>query len=137
MKALNHYVIYKVKDKTFTKRIERILKKNISNCKFSVDDFCKLAFMSRSCLHRNIKRVTGYSTTELIREYRIRVAAEILEYSVGSISKISRKVGFDDYSYFSKCFKNIMHMSPSDYVELKRKQRASRIIGHHSMSAAC
>ncbi len=141
MKALHHYIIYKVEDKTFTKRIEKILKKNISNCDFSVDDFCKLAFMSRSCLHRNIKKITGYSTTELIREYRIRAAAEILEYSSGSISKISQKVGFDDYSYFSKCFKDIMYMSPSEYIEFKKKQRANRIIGHHNatmgVSLAC
>ncbi len=129
MKNLHYYIDYeRQQDEQFAKRVERVLKKNISNSDFTVDEFCNLVFMSRSCLHRNLKKLTGFSTTELLRQYRIRVAAEMMGKSSANILEISQKVGFYDYCYFSKCFKKIMKKTPKEYLADKKEQRLSRIL---------
>ncbi len=115
MKNLHYYIDY-----------ER--QQDISNSDFTVDEFCNLVFMSRSCLHRNLKKLTGFSTTELLRQYRIRVAAEMMGKSSANILEISQKVGFYDYCYFSKCFKKIMKKTPKEYLADKKEQRLSRIL---------
>ncbi len=136
MKNLHYYISYeKQQDEQFAKRVEGVLKKNISNSDFTVDEFCNLVFMSRSCLHRNLKKLTGFSTTELLRQYRIRVAAEMLGKSSANILEISRKVGFCDYCYFSKCFKKIMKKTPKKYLAEKREQRLSRILQYVAHSS--
>jgi AraC-like DNA-binding protein len=66
-------------------------------------------------LHRKLKTLFGVSATEFIRNERLKMAADLLKNEKLSISEIAYNVGFNDVGYFSKCFKEIYHLSPSDY----------------------
>jgi len=46
----------------------------------------------------------------------MRSAAELLEEGELNITEISYKKGFQDASYFNKCFKQHYGMPPSKYV---------------------
>ena len=75
--------------------------------------------MSRMQLHRKLKSLLGVTSTEFLRNERLKVAAELLKKGNGNISEIAYGVGFNDVSYFSKCFKEMYRYTPTEYSENK------------------
>lgn len=75
--------------------------------------------MSRANMHRKIKGLTSMSTTEFIKTIRLKKAAQLIENNAGSISEIAYMVGFDNLSYFTRCFKQYYKVSPSEYKNQK------------------
>lgn len=55
----------------------------------------------------------GFS--EYLNRVRVDKAAELLQHGELSIAQISEKVGYSDQSYFTKVFKKIKGISPSQY----------------------
>lgn len=58
----------------------------------------------------------GFS--EYLNRVRVERAAELLAKEIVSIAEISEQVGYSDHSYFTKVFKKIMGISPSQYRKL-------------------
>lgn len=104
-------------DEKFLEKLQEILQKELSNSEFSADDFATTIGMSRMQLHRKLKTLLGVSTTEFLRTERLKTAKELLKKGDGTISEIAYSVGFNDVSYFSKCFKEKFQCTPSEYIE--------------------
>lgn len=102
-------------EKEFSERLSQIIEKHICDSDFDVNLFSNMMCMSRTQLHRKLKKTTGLSTTAFIRKQRIKLAQLILTSSSLPISQISILVGFNDPSYFSQCFKNITGVLPSKF----------------------
>jgi AraC-like DNA-binding protein len=69
-------------------------------------------------LSQVINEKLGQSFFEMIAEYRVRDAAEILKdpkQSNVTIEEVSEKVGYNSKSAFNKAFKKIMGETPSEY----------------------
>jgi signal transduction histidine kinase/DNA-binding response OmpR family regulator len=111
-------VINSVEEK-FIQKLEHILEKELSNSEFSSEDFSAAIGMSRMQLHRKLKSLFGVSATEFLRNERLKVAADLLKKGNGNISEVAYAVGFNDVSYFSKCFKEMFSTTPSDYLNSK------------------
>lgn len=109
-------VINSVEEK-FIKKLQTILDKNLSDSEYTAESFASEIGMSRMQLHRKLKSLLGVSATEFLRNERLKVAGELLRKSNGNISDIAYAVGFNDLSYFSKCFKEMYHCTPSEYIE--------------------
>jgi len=60
--------------------------------------------------------LTGYSTTEFLRTQRLKLAAQLLKGGKISVSEAGYTVGFNDISYFGKCFKKEFGCAPSDFA---------------------
>ena len=104
-------------DEKFIEKLQTILDKQLSNSDFTADDFSKEIGMSRMQLHRKLKSLLGVSTTEFLRNERLKAAANLLLKKGNiNISEIAYSVGFNDVSYFSKCFKEAYNVSPSEYA---------------------
>ena len=103
-------------DEKFIERLEVILEKQISNAEFSIDDFAKAIGMSRMQLHRKLKSLLGVSATEFLRSERLKAAANLLKKGNHNVSDVAYSVGFNDVSYFSKCFKDMYQLTPSEYI---------------------
>ena len=104
-------------DEKFIQRLQKALDENVSNPDYSSDDFAKDAGMSRMQLHRKLKTLFGVSSTEFLRNERLKIAAELLLKGNGNISDVVYAVGFNDVSYFSKCFKEKYECTPSEFVD--------------------
>ncbi|WP_445452639.1 response regulator [Flavobacterium sp. 25HG05S-40] len=109
-------VINSVEEK-FIEKLQSILERQLSNSEFTSEDFASEIGMSRMQLHRKLKSLLGVSSTEFLRNERLKVSAELLKKGNGNISEIAYSVGFNDVSYFSKCFKEMYHCTPSEYIE--------------------
>ncbi len=99
----------------FSERLTHIIEKHICDSDFNVNLFCSMMCMSRTQLHRKLKKISGLSTTAFIRKQRIQLAQLILNSTPLPISQVSSLVGFNDPSYFSQCFKDITGILPSKY----------------------
>ncbi|WP_432412799.1 response regulator [Rasiella sp. SM2506] len=104
-------------DEQFLERLQNVMDKELTNCEFSASVFCDAMSVSRMQLHRKLKALTGYSTTEFIRSQRLKLAKQLIEQEKISISEVGYTVGFNDPSYFSKCFKQEFGQSPTDFLK--------------------
>ena len=106
-------------DEQFSEKVQTILDKNLVESSFSVTDFSKAAGMSRMQLHRKLKALTGLTATEFIRSQRLKLATKLLQTSDINISQVGYSVGFNDHSYFTKCFKDTYKCTPTEYAKRK------------------
>ncbi|MEH6763770.1 MAG: response regulator [Aequorivita antarctica] len=103
-------------DEQFLERLQNVLDKNITNPGFTIENFSSEMSVSRMQLHRKLKALTGQYTSEFLRTQRLRLAVKLLRENKISISEVGYTVGFNDASYFTKCFKQEFGSSPSDYL---------------------
>ena len=101
-------------DKEFIKRITQILENNLENEHFGVSELADAAAVSRSQLHRKVHAYNGNSTSQFIREYRLKKAMEILHKNGETVAEVAYKVGFSSPTYFNTCFKDYYGYSPGE-----------------------
>lgn len=68
-----------------------------------------------SYLSQLFKKESGGTYTEYLTSLRIKNACRLLSTSDEKIADIAERVGFHDYFYFTRVFKKVMDMSPSEY----------------------
>jgi len=91
------------------------IEEHLHDDQFGVEKLCKLVGMSRKYLNNKIKSLTKQTTNEFIRNFRLRKAAYLLSEKGISVSEACYKVGFNNLSYFSKCFADFYGLLPSEY----------------------
>ena len=102
-------------DNLFLKKAMEVLEKHLGESSFTVDQFAKELAMSRTQLHRKLKAILGCAATEFIRQVRLKKAWHYLNEKKGTVSEIAYEVGFNNLSYFSKCFRETYGMNPSEF----------------------
>lgn len=68
-----------------------------------------------------VKKSTGRTFKELLREQRILCAANLLEHTNLPITEIIERVGYDNTSYFHRIFRETYQMSPKQYRDWKMR----------------
>ena len=106
-------------DEQFLNNLKEVMDTYLIENDFNAESFASTLNMSRMQLHRKLKALTGLSTTEFIRLQRLKLAVELLKKSDANVSEVGYAVGFNNPSYFAKCFKEEFGISPSDYVKSK------------------
>ncbi len=81
----------------------------------------------RVCLHPNyfirmFKEQVGVPPIQYIMRHKIEKAKELLAQTSFSVSEIADRVGFHDMFYFSRQFKKISGMPPSDFRKQARRE---------------
>lgn len=112
-------------DEHFLAQATGIVEKNMMNTGFTVEMFVKEMGRSRSNLYLKLKETTGMSTSEFIRNIRLKRAMKLLEQSNLPVKEIMYMTGFNTTSYFAKCFKKQFGIVPSKYVRQKDKGKES------------
>ena len=108
-------------DETFLNRALEIIEEHMGDSEFEVRTFQDELGMSRMQLFRKLKALTDQSPSEFIRIIRLKRAAQLMEQQYGNVAQITYEVGFNNLSYFAKCFKELFGDSPSEYMK-KHKQ---------------
>ena len=108
--------IHSLEDK-FRLRIQKILDKNLTDNGFTIENLCFELGVSRMQLHRKLKAITGKTTSEFINYSRLQLAITLIKTKKISIAELAFAVGFNNASYFSKCFKKEFGCSPKEYAE--------------------
>jgi len=109
-------------DDKFLTRMNEIIEENFSNPELSVDFLAEKLCISRSGLFAKIKTLANITPNELIQVVRLKKAAILLAENKYRINEICYMVGFNNSSYFSKCFQKQFGMKPGEFVNGKREE---------------
>lgn len=104
-------------EEIFMNKLMEIITQNMDNSDFSIEDIANSLGMSRSVFFRKLKSITGLSPIEFLKQMRMKRAVQLLESGDYIVSEIAYLVGFNDAHYFSKCFKQTFHISPTEYKD--------------------
>ncbi|MBS7254101.1 substrate-binding domain-containing protein [Flavobacterium branchiicola] len=102
-------------EQTFITKMNEIIKKNVENPKFSVEDLADKLGVSRVQLYRKVKAIIGINISDHINNVKLEKAAELLKSNEMNISEIAYSLGFSSPNYFSTAFKNKFGISPKEY----------------------
>jgi AraC family transcriptional regulator len=80
-----------------------------------IADLAGLVGLSAGHLHRAFRATTGKTPLEFINERRVQRAMQILEKETASIAEIALRIGFLSPSHFTRTFRRIAGVNPSDY----------------------
>ena len=92
------------------------IEENLSE-KISLADCAKRARLSKYHFCRYFKKHMGMSPMKYASSLRIMKAKQLLQRDDLSITEVSLSVGFNDYSAFSRCFKEIEGVTPKKYKD--------------------
>lgn len=107
---------YQNSREAFLTQIERIVDAHLQRPDFDMEKLAELLHLDRSQVHRRVKNYTGVSTTEYIRNYKLKIAFEELKDGNGSISEVAFRCGFNNTSYFTRSFKKVYNQLPSEVM---------------------
>ncbi|MCG2591067.1 helix-turn-helix domain-containing protein [Rhodohalobacter sulfatireducens] len=104
----------KASKETLIEILTKEIDANLNNDQFGVESLAKVVGMSRSSLHRKIKRNFGISTSQFIREHRLKKALKILGDEDITASETAFRVGFSSPTYFNTCFHKYYGFTPGE-----------------------
>lgn len=103
------------RDDEFIVKLRQLLEDNLSESDFNVKKLSSDLNISTTHLYRKLKGLTGLSPVEFIRMFKLHKACELLSNSNLSIKEIGYSLGFNNLSYFVKCFREQFNVTPSAY----------------------
>ncbi|WP_028902911.1 hybrid sensor histidine kinase/response regulator transcription factor [Prevotella sp. P6B4] len=103
-------------DQDFYNTLNQFIDERISS-EIDVNYLAEKLCMSTSTLYRKMKSLTGLSTVEYIRKYKMQYAERLMLEGKYTISEIAYMSGFNSINYFRRCFKEEFGDVPSDYLK--------------------
>ena len=97
-------------------RVKEVIRNNMDNPEFGVEDLSREIGMSRVHMNRKLKETMGLSPSNLIKSTRMKQAAYLLVHYKLNVSEVAYKVGFSTPSYFSNSFRSYFGLSPKEFV---------------------
>jgi len=94
-----------------------IINEHISEADFSIETFGNLLGVSHNQLYRKLHAITNETPSRFVRKHRLKRSLQMLEKSHDNISQIAYLVGFNNASYYTKCFRELFGVSPGDYIK--------------------
>lgn len=111
-------------DKVFLEKMNHLIEENLNNDQLSVDFLAEKLCISRSGLFVKLKGLANTTPNEMIQIIRLKKAASLLLENQYRINEVSYMVGFNNPSYFSKCFQKQFGMKPGEYIASHTSQPA-------------
>ncbi len=99
-------------ENAFVGRVHDFIEERIDQGDISVREMAEAVSLSTTQIYRKVKALTGYTPVEYIRFYKLSRAQELLREPDYSIKQVAYMSGFNDPSYFGKCFKGEFGVTP-------------------------
>lgn len=109
------------KDERFKERLEAVLAEHIGNPTFTTEEFAALMNLKRTQFYTRVKRVTGLSPVELIRQGHLKQAARMLLETDLNIDEVRERCGFSNSTNFYNYFRQQYGMTPRQYRQSQQK----------------
>jgi len=101
-------------DEIFINRLTQIVLNNLGNEQFGVTELSDEIGISRSYLFRKIKLINDQSISQFISEIRLKEAYKLIVNEDLTASEVAFRAGFNDPSYFNKCFHKFFGFPPGE-----------------------
>lgn len=101
----------------FIAQVYDVIEHNYEDPDFSVEELAKELNTSKSTLIRKLKPLTEQTPVEMIGEYRLKKADEMLRTMDLPVKEVAFKTGFSSPYYFSRKYKEFFGYPPSQIKE--------------------
>lgn len=119
VKVLDTFIdtVYETRNEKNFKVVERAMEYIRQNYKndITLEDVANAIFISPYYLSHLFRDELGITFIEYLTKIRIEEASRLLLTTNMSIIRIAEEVGYSDSSYFSKVFKKLQNVTPSQY----------------------
>lgn len=115
--ALSHEVSIKHRDSVTTASLnigKRFARDNFA-INIGVEDMARAADLSRSHFSRRFRESEGLSPREYLEHIRIKHSMSLLAQHELTVKEIADRCGFHDDNYFTRVFKRVSGMTPTQY----------------------
>ncbi len=103
-------------DQVWLEGFEKYVRDNLTSDTLDIPSLSETFAMSESTLLRQLKRLTGLSPQQYLRDIRLNEARSLLESGTPvSIAALAARVGYKNAGSFSRSFKNRFGKLPSDF----------------------
>ncbi|GAB6012984.1 hybrid sensor histidine kinase/response regulator transcription factor [Viscerimonas tarda] len=110
------------RDELFLQKVRAEVENNIDDSNFLIDNLVVNLGMSRTVFFKKLKSLIGISPIDFIRDIKIKHAAKLLDtHREYTVKEVSFMIGMLDVKYFTRCFKAIVGMTPTEYRNLKKR----------------
>ena len=118
-RVLAEYILSKeligVEGSLFVQRIQNYLIDNVYKI-FSLSDVARIFEVCDSTISHALKKYSGKTFKQLYSELKIKEAKKLIRQDpLISIGAVADKLGYNDQFYFSRVFRKVTGVSPSDY----------------------
>lgn len=96
-------------------KVARLIEQNPEKA-YTVGELAANTRLSAPYFRRLFKQVTGYTPVQYQHWVKINKAKDLLLSGECNVSEAAFQLGFDNVFYFSRLFKRIAHVNPSDYL---------------------
>lgn len=107
-------------DEQFMEKVMEFMEEQMDNAELTIDEFAEKLMLSRTIFYRKLKSIIGLTPVDFIREIRIKRAVQLIDSGEYNFSQVAYMTGFNDPKYFSKCFKKVIGITPSEYKKKKK-----------------
>lgn len=101
-------------DEQFIQKALDHIEKHMSNANYSIEELSSDMAMSRVNLYRKLVSITGLSPAEFVKSIRLKRAAQLLRDGQLTVQETAFRVGFNNPGYFSKAYKKMFGILPSE-----------------------
>lgn len=98
-----------------TDNILEYIRKNYASIS-GLEDIANHVHISKQYLCQRFKKETGVTVSDYLNSIRINNACEMLRGGRHNITQTAILCGYNSAPYFCRVFKDIMHMTPKEYV---------------------
>lgn len=102
-------------DDAFLRKFAEQIEAVYADPEYNVEKLSETLGLSRGHLHWKIKELTGTTPVEFLRTYRLNKATQLLRQNAYTVSEAAYRTGFSSPAYFSKCFKAVYGVTPTEY----------------------
>lgn len=125
MEACTNYVMYKELVTPENDRIFENAKKYIEEHlgePFDINALCESVGVGRTKLYAIFRKEANMGISEYLKKRRLHYAKKLLKTTDLKVCEISDKVGFNDYTYFNRVYKERYGISPNKYRKHKMRE---------------
>ena len=93
----------------------KFIKENFAK-KITVEDISEASGLSRAYFSRKFKSITGFTLVNYVNLVRCQYACQMLKTGKYKINEVAIECGFENMSYFTKTYKKLMGLLPSEEI---------------------
>lgn len=114
-----------LKDQTFdapdknelAEHIRKLINENYCNNELSLSFLAEKLSYNEKYISTVFKRTFGTTIHDYVTNLRINNALQLIDSGITSVKEISAFCGYNDALYFSKAFRKVINISPSEYIK--------------------
>lgn len=102
-------------DQQFLTKINQLINEHMDG-EVDIAYLAEGVHVSQSTLYRKMKSLTGITTNEYVRRYKLHYAEQLLLEGRYNVTEVAYRVGMSTPGYFRKCFKEEFGATPTEYI---------------------